>query len=176
MSSVKPERLPPDQYSEDVVTVIKPDGAADPSSDPGLTPAEAQSLYRGMVRTRMFDIQLERLQRQGRIGFHVGSLGEEACIIGSAAAFADDDFLLPCYREFGAILLRGLPLQTYLHNMYGNAEDIVKGRQMPDHYTGKPYHFGSVSSPIGTQITQGVGYAWASQLRGTPVALSLIHI
>jgi 2-oxoisovalerate dehydrogenase E1 component alpha subunit len=36
---------------------------------------------------------------------------------------------------------------------------------MPDHYTGKPYKFGSVSSPIGTQMTQAVGFAWAAKLK-----------
>jgi len=39
----------------------------------------------------------------------------------------------------------------------------VKGRQMPDHWSGRPYQCGSVSSPIGTQITQAVGFAWASK-------------
>src|SRR5206468_5087454 len=46
------------------------------------------------------------LQRQGRIGFHVGSLSEEAAIIGSAFAMRKTDWLFPCYREFGAALMR----------------------------------------------------------------------
>ncbi len=75
------------------------------------------------------------LQRQGRIGFHIGSLGEEAAILGSASATRPQDWLFPCYREFGAALWRGLPLQRYIDNMFGNANDPVKGRQMPDHYT-----------------------------------------
>jgi len=41
----------------------------------------------------------------------------------------------------------------------------AKGRQMPDHYCWKKGHFGSVSSPIGTQITQAVGFAWAAKLK-----------
>jgi 2-oxoisovalerate dehydrogenase E1 component alpha subunit len=36
---------------------------------------------------------------------------------------------------------------------------------MPDHYTWKQGRFGSVSSPIGTQITQAVGFAWAAKLQ-----------
>ncbi len=61
--------------------------------------------------------------------------------------------------------MRGMPLQAYVDNMFGNANDPVKGRQMPDHYSGKPYKFGSVSSPIGTQITQAVGFGWAAKMR-----------
>jgi 2-oxoisovalerate dehydrogenase E1 component alpha subunit len=123
-----------------------------------------------MVMTRVLDERLVTLQRQGRIGFHIGSMGEEATVIGTAAALDETDWLFPCYREFGALLLRGMPLQSYMDNMYGNGNDPVKGRQMPDHYSAKPYRFGSVSSPIGTQITQAVGFAWAAKLRGEKLA------
>lgn len=151
---------------DDVVTVLGPDGKADPATDPKLPGETVVRLFKHMLLTRMLDERLVLLQRQGRIGFHIGSLGEEACILGPAAALGDNDWLWPCYREFGALLLRGMPMQTYLDNMYGNANDPVKGRQMPDHYTGRPYKFGSVSSPIGTQITQAVGFSWAAKMKG----------
>jgi 2-oxoisovalerate dehydrogenase E1 component alpha subunit len=50
--------------------------------------------------------------------------------------------------------------------MFGNANDPARGRQMPDHFTARGVRFGSVSSPIGTQITHAVGFAWAAKLRG----------
>jgi 2-oxoisovalerate dehydrogenase E1 component alpha subunit len=155
---------------DDVVKVLGADGAADPATDPGLAPEKLLALYKHMVFTRVLDEALVRLQRQGRIGFHIGSRGEEATILGSAAALDEVDWLFPCYREFGALLLRGMPLQTYLDNMYGNSNDPVKGRQMPDHYSGRPYNFGSVSSPIGTQMTQAVGFGWAAKMRGENLA------
>jgi 2-oxoisovalerate dehydrogenase E1 component alpha subunit len=158
---------------DEVVTVLRPDGSADPTTDPGLGAEALVGLYERLVFTRAVDERLVLLQRQGRIGFHIGSLGEEAAILGSAAALHEDDWLFPCYREFGALLLRGMPLQSYLDNMFGNARDPVKGRQMPDHYTGRPYRFGSVSSPIGTQITQAVGFSWAAKLRGEKIAASV---
>jgi len=49
--------------------------------------------------------------------------------------------------------------------MYGNANDVVHGRQMPDHITARSVRFGSVTAPIGTQITQAVGFAWAAKIR-----------
>jgi 2-oxoisovalerate dehydrogenase E1 component alpha subunit len=170
---VVPIRTPEASYEDDVITVIGPDGQIDSSAAPDLSTEEIVDLYKHMTRTRVIDLQLERLQRQGRIGFHIGSLGEEACIIGSAAAMRKQDWIFPCYREFGALLMRGMPLQSYMDNMYGNDEDVVRGRQMPDHYTGKPYHFGSVSSPIGTQITQAVGFAWAAKIRKEDVVCSV---
>ena len=170
---VVPIRTPESSFDDDVLTVIQPDGTLDASVDPKLPTETVLDFYKAMVRTRVIDEQLVRLQRQGRIGFHIGSLGEEACIIGSAAAMRPNDWIMPCYREFGALLWRGFPLQSYVDNMYGNADDVVKGRQMPDHYTGKPYRFGSVSSPIGTQMTQAVGIAHAAKLKGNDEAVSV---
>lgn len=172
-TQVVPIRTPESSYKDDLFTVIGPDGKADPATDPKLATSFVIDLYKSMALTRVIDGQLERLQRQGRIGFHIGSLGEEACILASAAAMRETDWIMPCYREFGALLYRGLPLQSYVDNMYGNDGDPVKGRQMPDHYTAKHLRFGSVSSPIGTQITQAVGLAWAARKKGNDECVSV---
>jgi len=164
-------RNPRDAQADDVVRVLREDGTLDPAHDPRLTEAEVTGLYRAMVRTRALDDRLTALQRQGRIGFHIGSLGEEAAILGSAFAMREKDWIFPCYREFGAALLRGMPLQRYLDNMFGNQADPAKGRQMPDHYCYREARFGSVSSPIGTQITQAVGFAWAAKLKREDTAV-----
>jgi pyruvate dehydrogenase E1 component alpha subunit len=148
-----------------VERVLGPDGRADPAEDPGLEVELVVRMYECMLRTRIIDERMLMLQRQGRIGFHVGCRGEEACIVASAAALRETDWIFPCYREFGALFWRGYPMQKYLDNMYGNGDDLVKGRQMPDHYSAKAYRYGSVSSPIGTQITQAVGFSWAAKLK-----------
>jgi 2-oxoisovalerate dehydrogenase E1 component alpha subunit len=163
-------RHPLDTHADDVVKVLRDDGTLDPAFDPGLSPAEVVSLYRAMLRTRMLDERLTAIQRQGRIGFHIGSTGEEAAILGSAYALREQDWLFPCYREFGGALLRGFPLQRYVDNMFGNQNDPAKGRQMPDHYCYRAAKVTSVSSPIGTQITQAVGFAWAAKIRREDVA------
>ena len=150
---------------KEVVRVLDLDGRADPSRDPRLDVALVRRIYEGMLRTHLIDLRLTKLQRQGRIGFHVGAEGEEAAIVASAAALKDSDWLFPCYREVGAALYRGFSLQAYVDNMYGNANDVVLGRQMPDHITSRAAHFASVTAPIGTQITQAVGFSWAAKLR-----------
>jgi 2-oxoisovalerate dehydrogenase E1 component alpha subunit len=158
----------------DVVRVLREDGSLDPAFDPHidslLGPDAVVALYKHLVLVRMLDERLVTLQRQGRIGFHIGSLGEEAAIIGSAAAARESDWLFPCYREFGAALWRGMTLQSYMNNMFGNSADPAKGRQMPDHYTCRAAKFGSISSPIGTQITQAVGFAWAAKMKKEDLA------
>jgi pyruvate dehydrogenase E1 component alpha subunit len=151
--------------SAEIISALRPDGTLDPAQNPGLSEQEVEYLYRQMVTTRQMDERLVQLQRQGRIGFHVGSLGEEASILGSAFAMAKQDFLFPCYREFGAALMRGLPLQKFIDNMFGNANDTVLGRQMPNHTTCREVGWCSISSPVGTQITQAVGFAWAAKIQ-----------
>jgi 2-oxoisovalerate dehydrogenase E1 component alpha subunit len=106
------------------------------------------------------------LQRQGRIGFYIGAIGEEATVLGTAAGVLEEDWLFPCYREHGAALLRGMPLATFLCDLFGNAGDAMKGRQMPCHEAWRPGRFTSISSPISTQISHAVGAAWAARLKG----------
>ena len=146
--------------------VIRDDGSLDPNLDPGLSIDQVVALYKAMVRTRIVDDRLEKIQRQGRIAFHVGSLGEEAAIIGAAGALRDRDWIVPCYREVGALLWRGYPLQQYVDHMYGNADDPLRGRQMPDHTFSRAHRYLSVSAPIGTQIPHAVGVAMAAKKRG----------
>ena len=81
-TQVVPIRTPDATFAKDVVSVIERDGTLRSDTDPKLPLEQVLDFYRAMVRTRIIDGQLERLQRQGRIGFHIGSLGEEACIIG----------------------------------------------------------------------------------------------
>jgi pyruvate dehydrogenase E1 component alpha subunit len=157
-----------------IISVLRSDGTLDPDHDPGLSDADVVALYRSLVETRTLDERFVQLQRQGRIGFHVGSLGEEAAILGSAWAMRKQDWLFPCYREFGAALLRGLPFQKLVDNMFGNVNDTVKGRQMPCHYTCRAVGWASISSPVGTQITHAVGLAWAAKIKKEDAA-SLVY-
>jgi pyruvate dehydrogenase E1 component alpha subunit len=168
---LKPARNPNDVLAPGVIRVLREDGSLDPAHDPKIAEADVLALYTAMVRVRVLDDRLVTLQRQGRIGFHIGSLGEEAAILGSAFALRKQDWIFPCYREFGAALWRGMPLQRYVDNMFGNANDPARGRQMPDHYTWRAAHFGSISSPIGTQITQAVGFGWAAKIKKDDLAV-----
>jgi pyruvate dehydrogenase E1 component alpha subunit len=132
----------------------------------GLDDGAILRLYRWMVLDRALDERMITLQRQGRIGFYIGSIGEEATVLGAAAAMRETDWIFPCYREHGAALLRGMPLVTFACDLLGNAGDVMKGRQMPCHEAWRPGRYASISSPIATQIPHAVGAAWAARLKG----------
>lgn len=123
-------------------------------------------LFRSMIRVRCLDQRMLKLQRAGRIGFVGTAQGLEAAIIGSAAALGSDDWLWSGLREGGAAVMRGLPLREYVAQMYCNANDTAKGRQMCNHFQHKGSHYPSWSSVIGTQIPHGVGASFASKRRG----------
>ncbi len=138
-----------------------------PEREPTLTGDELRHLFRTMLLVRVLDERMIRLQRQGRLGFYLTSLGEEATHIGAAQALRLGDWLYPAYREIGAALHRGYPLRTFMCQLFGNAEDPVKGRQMPVHHSVRRLNFVSVSSPVGSHIPHAVGTAWAAKLQKT---------
>ena len=164
-------RTPHDTEAADVVKVLRADGTLDPTTDPRLAPADLVRLYTAMIRLRLIDERMTTLQRQGRVGFHIGSLGEEATILGSAFAMREKDWIFPGSRELGAALLRGMPLQRYVDHMFGNENDPMKGRQMPDQLAWKAGHLASVSMATGTQITQAVGFAWGAKIKREELAV-----
>jgi pyruvate dehydrogenase E1 component alpha subunit len=144
-------------------------GTPTPDLPDGLTPDLLRRMYAAMVMIRVFDERSLKLQRAGRIGFCVTSQGEEAAQIGTAAALQPEDWIFPSYRQYGVALYRGAPMQTMLDQLFGNADDICVGRQMPVHYSLRDQRFVSISSVIGTQIIQGVGCAMAAKSRGDQV-------
>ncbi len=123
-------------------------------------------LYEAMLVQRVYDERMIKMQRQGRLGFYLACTGEEACAYGPAYALEDKDWFYPAYREPGIALWRGMPFQAWVDNMVGNCDDPVKGRQMPVHWTAREQNIVSISSPVGTQIPQATGSAYASKLRG----------
>jgi 2-oxoisovalerate dehydrogenase E1 component alpha subunit len=158
-SQVHPEAFP-------VQTAVDEEGRLLEGAALTIPDEELLALYRAMVMERQLDERMITLQRQGRIGFYIGSIGEEATIFGSTAAMAPQDWIFPSYREHGAAFLRGLPLTTFMCGLFGNAGDAAKGRQMPCHESWAPGHFVSISSPIATQLPQAVGAAWAARILG----------
>lgn len=128
-------------------------------------PAELPDLYRWMVLIRTFDRRMRRLQLQGRTAFFVPSEGEEGAQIGVAAALSPEDWVFPAYREQGVALYRGYTLTELIAQMLGTSGDLLKGRQMGNHFGTPRIRFAVASSPVGTQIPQAVGAAWTARLK-----------
>jgi pyruvate dehydrogenase E1 component alpha subunit len=149
-----------------LMQVLREDGSADPATDPNMPRELVLRGYREIKRLRLLDARMVLLQRQGRVGFYGACTGQEATPIATALALAPEDWVFPALRESVMMLVRGFPLTTYLAQVYGNAGDILKGRQMPSHMSGRIVNQVSWSSCIGPQLPQAVGAAWAAKLKG----------
>ena len=135
----------------------------------GLDRERVREFFTHMLRVRCVDQRMLKLQRAGRIGFVGSSYGLEGAMIGAAMPLEQRDWLWSGLREGGAAVARGLPLSEYVAQMYCNANDTARGRQMCNHFQHKGTNYPSWSSVIGTQIPHGVGAAFASKRRGEDV-------
>ena len=125
------------------------------------------AMHRELLRIRVVDTRMMLLQRQGRVGFYGACTGQEAVPIACAFATKTSDWIFPALREQAIMLVRGFPLTTFVAQVFGNSGDLIKGRQMPSHMSGRAVNQVSWSSVIGPQIPQAVGAAWAAKLMKT---------
>jgi pyruvate dehydrogenase E1 component alpha subunit/2-oxoisovalerate dehydrogenase E1 component alpha subunit len=148
-----------------MLRVLRDDGSADPATDPLLLAEALLRAYREMRRLRLLDARMISLQRQGRIGFYGAAHGQEAVPIGAGLALEADDWVFPALREQGIMLVRGFPLRAFVAQVFGNSGDVLKGRQMPSHQSGRAVNQVSWSSCTGSQLPHAVGAAWAMRAR-----------
>ena len=134
--------------------------------DPRLAPALLLEALRWMLLTRAFDDRMFRAQRQGKSSFYMKCTGEEGVAAAQALALAPDDMCFPTYRQQGLLVARGAPLAQMMCQVFSNAGDPLKGRQMPVMYSDRAHGFFSISGNVGTQFSQAVGWAMASAYKG----------
>lgn len=142
------------QYSQ----FLDPDGK--PSDDVPALATDTDKLiemYSLMTETRVFDTKAVNLQRTGKLGTYASCLGHEATHVGIAAAMRPDDVLAPSYREYGAMLCRGVTMTEIL--LYWGGDE--RGSDIAGPRNDFPF-----CVPIATQCLHAAGAAMAFQLRG----------
>eukprot|EP01104_Vermistella_antarctica_P001336 TRINITY_DN11389_c0_g1_i1.p1 TRINITY_DN11389_c0_g1~~TRINITY_DN11389_c0_g1_i1.p1 ORF type:complete len:473 (-),score=130.54 TRINITY_DN11389_c0_g1_i1:34-1386(-) len=137
------------------------------AEEPEFEKEKLLKVFTDMVMLYEVDTVLENSQRQGRISFYMTNKGEEASHFGSAAALEPEDEVFAQYREAGVLLHRGFTLQQICDQCFSNSGDPAKGRQMPVHYGSKAINFQFISSPLGTQLPQAAGAAYAQKMMGS---------
>ncbi|KAF7557705.1 hypothetical protein G7Z17_g442 [Cylindrodendrum hubeiense] len=121
--------------------------------------------YQNMLTVNIMDSIMFEAQRHGRLSFYMVSAGEEAVMVGSAAALAAKDVITCQYREHGVFLQRGFELKDFMSQLTSNCNDPGKGRNMPVHYSGKDkVGVHAVASTLGTQIPHATGAAYALKM------------
>ena len=145
--------------------VLDNKGNSDKKLMPKLSNKDIKKLYESMILTRIFDRKALNLQRQGRLGTYASMEGQEAAIIGSAYALKKEDWLFPCFRENGALILRGQPMHEIL--MYWGGDE--RGMNIPKNVNNFP-----IAIPVGTQILHAVGVALGAKIQNKKIC-SLVY-
>ena len=155
------------QDKDDLRRVLDDDGKPLPGAKvPSIPDATLQRIFDKMMLVRIMDDRMMRLQRQGRLGFYIEGDRRGRASHFATAALRDTDWVFPSYREQGAWFWRGYSVQQFVDQLFGNVDDPTKGRQMPVHHSANWLRLVSISSPVGTQIPQAVGAAYAAKVLG----------
>ena len=158
-----------------LVRVLDDDGRAVGPWDPHLEPDTLRRGLRAMVLTRAFDTRMFQSHRQGKSSFFMTSTGEEAIGAASSMVLDRDDMCFPTYRMVSYLMARDYPLLDLVNQIYSNADDPLKGRQLPILYSARKFGFYSLSGNVGSRFGHAVGWAMASAYKGDDkIAISYI--
>lgn len=149
-------------FAFNMIRVLDADGQAKGEWQPDLDPDTLRRGLRAMMLTRAYDERMVRVQRQGKTSFYMKSTGEEAVAVAATMALDRGDMCFPTYRQQGILVARDWPLRDMMNQVYSNAGDRLKGRQMPVFYSTREGGFFSISGNLATQYSQAVGWAMAS--------------
>lgn len=121
---------------------------------------------RAMMLTRAFDDRMFRAHRQGKTSFYMKSTGEEAIAVAQSLMLDARDMCFPTYRVLGWLMARDYPMIDLVNQIFSNAADPLRGRQLPILYSARAYGFYSISGNLGSRFGHAVGWAMASAYKG----------
>ena len=146
-----------DPLKKKVFQILDLDGlVVNPKEEPKIPKETLIKMYETMTLGRLADIKAIQFQRQGRLLTYAPNIGQEAAQIGPMAATTKQDWLVLAFREFNAMLYKGVTLEQYFLYWYGNEV----GSHFDDDVKVLP-----VNVPIGSQISHAAGIAYAAKIQ-----------
>ncbi|MBB6124647.1 thiamine pyrophosphate-dependent enzyme [Sphingobium subterraneum] len=162
----RPDSAEPETAMRDLpyelIRVLDEDGKAVGPWNPRLSPDVLKRGLRAMLLTRIFDDRLFRAHRQGKTSFYMKSTGEEAIGAAQSMMLGAGDMCFPTYRVLSWLMARDYPVVQLANQIFSNADDPIKGRQLPMMFSARDYGFYSLSGNLGTRFGHAVGWAMAS--------------
>lgn len=147
-----------DPLKDQMIQIMDKEGnIVKPEWMPEVSDEDLIQMYKTMRFSRIIDEKTLQYQRQGRMLTYAPNLGQEATQVGSAAALKQTDWVAPSFRELGAWLYKGAPLEKIFLYWFGNE----MGMNMPPDVRVLP-----ISVPIASQMQHATGLAYAARYRG----------
>lgn len=120
-----------------------------------------------MTRIRRFEEACAELYSATKIrGFLHLYVGEEAVATGAMQALGDDDAVVATYREHGHALVRGVPANELMAEMFGRVAGCCRGHGGSMHVFDRVRRFYGGNAIVGGGLPLAVGLALADQLCG----------
>jgi pyruvate dehydrogenase E1 component alpha subunit len=124
-------------------------------------------LYRQMLRVRRFEERCVELYSATRIrGFLHLYIGEEAVATGVIRHLRPDDAVVATYREHGQALVRGVPMDAVMAEMFGRVEGVSRGRGGSMHLFHEPTRFIGGNAIVAGGLPLAVGLGLADRMLG----------
>jgi pyruvate dehydrogenase E1 component alpha subunit len=134
---------------------------------PTLEREHGLELLQDMLRIRRFEERCAELYQATKIrGFLHLYIGEEAVAVGVMQALGPDDAVVATYREHGHALVKGVPAETIMAEMYGKQEGCSRGRGGSMHLYDAATRFYGGNAIVGGGLPLAVGLALADKLQG----------
>ena len=134
-------------------------------------------LHRRMLRQMLL---IRRFEEKAAEGYALGKIGgfchlyigQEAVAVGSLNALRDDDYVICSYREHGQALVRGIPPNAVMAELYGKATGCSHGKGGSMHLFDAGKRFMGGHGIVGGHIPLAAGLAFAIKYRdGDQVSL-----
>ncbi len=130
-------------------------------------PDHVRHMLSQMVRVRRFEEAcVEQYSATNIRGFLHVSIGEEAIAAGVMEALGPDDAVVATYREHGHALMRGVPADKIMAEMYGKAEGCCRGRGGSMHLFDAETRFYGGNAIVAGGLPIAVGLALADKMMG----------
>lgn len=144
-----------------------------PAQAPGMRvpydKSTSQAFLADMLRIRRMEEKSAELYGTGKIrGFLHLYIGEEAVAVGALRALSPDDNVIATYREHGHALIRGVPMNAIMAEMFGKRDGCSRGRGGSMHLFDRATRFYGGNAIVGGGIPLAVGLALADKMQNIP--------
>lgn len=125
------------------------------------------ALLADMLRIRRLEEKAAELYGAGKIrGFLHLYIGEEAVAAGALHALSPQDNIIATYREHGHALVRGVPMNAIMAEMFGKQDGCCHGRGGSMHLFDRARRFYGGNAIVGGGLPLAVGLALAASMQG----------
>lgn len=141
--------------------------AKKPADKPNISGDDLRRYYREMLLIRRFEEKAGQLYGMGLIGgFCHLYIGQEAVVVGLAAASKEGDKQITSYRDHGHMLATGMDPKGVMAELTGREGGYSKGKGGSMHMFSREKHFYGGHGIVGAQVPLGAGLAFADKYLG----------